>query len=99
MNSEGTRPKYWGSPAAKVQMVKVEEQVMTCADDVPRTANEIAKAVVTIYGGNMETARKRAMFLASAKSRRLVEAGVRRCSITGCDARTFVIPNYRRAGM
>lgn len=95
METEGVRPKYWGSTAAKTQMLKVDERVMSCADDAPRTANEIARTVVEIYGGNMETARKRVMFLASVKSGRLMEAGFRRCSVTGCEARTFVVPNYK----
>lgn len=86
---------YWNSTTAKQKMLKVEQRVMTCADDVPRTANEIARAVVLKYGGNMETARKRAMFLASTKSGLLAEAGFRRCSVTNCEARTFVVRNYQ----
>jgi hypothetical protein len=90
---------YWNSTTAKQKMLKVGQRVMTCADEVPRTANEIAQAVVLKYGGNMETARKQAMFLASAKSGLLMEAGFRRCSVTKCEARTFVVRNQQTLNM
>ena len=91
MELEGIRPKYWGSTASKLQVLKVTERVISCTDEVPRTANEIARTVVEIYGGNMETARKRVMFLASVENGPLMESGFRRCKVTACEARTFVL--------
>lgn len=86
-NGKGTG----GSTASKLQMLKVTGRVVSCTDEIPRTANEIARTVVEIYGGNMETARKRVMFLASVENGPLVEAGFRRCKVTACEARTFVL--------
>ncbi len=91
MKNEVAREKYWGSTASKLQVLKVNERVVACTDENPRTANEIARTVVEIYGGNMETARKRVMALAAVDNGPLMEIGFRRCKVTACEARTFVL--------
>lgn len=51
MENEVERQRYWGSTASKLQMLKVTGRVVSCTDEIPRTANEIARTVVEIYGG------------------------------------------------
>lgn len=80
-----------GAEAAERKCVCIKSQVLSMANDVPMTANELAELAVKQFGGNRETCRKRAMELSKPSDGRLKQVGSKVCRITGSEASAFVL--------
>jgi hypothetical protein len=80
-----------GAERAARKSAGTKALVMEFADATPRTANELALLVANAYRKNVESVRKRVMEMIHPDDGRLQETGVKTCSYTGCEARTFVL--------